>query len=573
MAGSGTRGIFVSYRREDAGHVAGRLADKLTERFGTSSVFIDVDSIEPGIDFAEAIQLAIARCDVLLALIGREWATMVDERGRRRLDDPDDYVVLELRAALERDIRVIPVLVDGAEVPSQNSLPPSLRPLVRRNAVRLDYETFRSDAAWLVQRLGELLSAAGSEATPAQEALPERTESADRRPSAGRAAAVEADPSPPAVRDVNAEKPRLPRGAGPRSAPGLTRRAWSKLRGTLTAGSRRTRPRKAAAETTHYPEPAIERAGRQELQPAEDRSPPPHILPDDPAPRCPEGSAVDSTRPGDRVECSVFAPPMVSPGSAFLIQVFAHISGRAHEAIDRAREFDADSARRAIKTLESSVSRGTRLAFWLTMPGLRVDDPVQSMVWWGTTESVQFGVSVPERRRPGGVMGTITISQDSIPIGHIKFILTVAASLPARQVRPARSVSAVGEAAKRYEMAFVSYASADRAKVLERVQILPMFGIQTFQDVLDLAPGQRWEQSLYRHIDESDIVLLFWSTAAKRSKWVRKEVQYALDRKHSNEYALPEIGPVIIEGPPVPPPWKELAHLHFNDPTIYFMNR
>jgi TIR domain-containing protein len=362
-------------------------------------------------------------------------------------------------------------------------------------------------------------------------------------------------------------------GARPRSAPGLTRRAWSKLRDTVTPGSRRTRPGKGAADTTHYPEAAIERAARHELQPAENRPPPPHILPDDPAPRCAEGSAVDATRPGDRVECSVFAPPMVSPGSAFLIQVFAHISGRAREAMRRAREFDADSARRAIKTLESSVSRGTRIAFCLTMPGLRVDDPMQSMVWWGTTESVQFGVSVPERCRPGGVMGTITISQDSIPIGHIKFILTVAASLPAGQARPSPSSSAVGEAAKRYEMAFVSYASADRTKVLERVQLLPMLGIRTFRDVLDLAPGERWEQSLYRHIDESDIVLLFWSNAAKRSKWVRKEVQYALDRKHGDEYAPPEIGPVIIEGPPVPPPWKELAHLHFNDPTTYFMNR
>ena len=214
MAGSGTRGIFVSYRREDASHVAGRLADRLAERFGTSSVFIDVDSIEPGIDFAVAIQVAIARCDVLLALIGREWATMVDENGRRRLDDPDDYVVLELRAALERNIRVIPVLVDGAKVPSQNSLPRPLRPLVRRNAVRLDHETFRSDAAWLVQRLGELLSATDSGAAPAQETLPERTESVDRTSSVGHAAAAEAEPSTPSVPRATAEKPRLPLGSG-----------------------------------------------------------------------------------------------------------------------------------------------------------------------------------------------------------------------------------------------------------------------------------------------------------------------------------------------------------------------
>lgn len=326
------------------------------------------------------------------------------------------------------------------------------------------------------------------------------------------------------------------------------------------------------------PEPPLQ-AATAAPQPSEDRSVQPsmsllpRILPDDSTPRSPEGLAVDATRPGDRVECSVFAPPMVSPGSAFLIQAFAHIPGQAREATRRATEFDADSARRAIKTLESSVPRGTKLAFCLTVPGLQVDDPVQSMVWSGATESVQFGVSVPRRCRLGGVVGTVTISQDWIPIGHIKFTLTVAASPLAGQARPSPSISAVGEAAKRYEMAFISYASADRTRVLERVQILPMFGVRIFQDVLDLAPGERWEQSLYRHIDESDIVLLFWSKAAKRSKWVRKEVRYALDRKHGDTNAPPEIGPVIIEGPPVPRPWKELAYLHFNDRIIYFMNR
>jgi hypothetical protein len=218
---------------------------------------------------------------------------------------------------------------------------------------------------------------------------------------------------------------------------------------------------------------------------------------------------------------------------------------QTREAIRRAKEFDADAVRRAIKTLESSVPRGTNLSFDLSMPGLRVDDPVQSTVWSGATESVQVGVSVPKRCRPGNVIGTLTVSQDWIPIGHIKFTLTVTAG----PERPNQPISAVGEAARRYEMAFISYASEDRTTVLERVQVLPTVGVRTFQDVLDLEPGERWERSLYRHIDESDIVLLFWSNSAKRSKWVRKEVRYALGRRHADEFAPPEISPVIIEGP------------------------
>jgi hypothetical protein len=203
------------------------------------------------------------------------------------------------------------------------------------------------------------------------------------------------------------------------------------------------------------------------------------------------------------------------------------------------------------------------------MPGLRVDGPVQSMLWSGTTESVQFGVSVSKRCRPGNVIGTLTVSQDWIPIGHIKFTLTVTADLH----RSTLGISAVGQAARRYQRAFISYASEDRTAVLERVQVLPTFGVRTFQDVLDLEPGERWQRSLYRHIDESDIILLFWSKAAKRSKWVRKEVRYALERKRGDEFAPPDISPVLIQGPPVPRPWRELEYLHFNDPRIYIMDR
>src|SRR5688572_23306247 len=110
-------GIFVSYRRQETQHVAGRLADRLTLRFGVERVFMDVDSIAPGADFTKAITEAVSRCDVLIALIGRQWTGVVDADGARRLDDPDDFVVQEIHAALERDIPVVPVLVDGATMP------------------------------------------------------------------------------------------------------------------------------------------------------------------------------------------------------------------------------------------------------------------------------------------------------------------------------------------------------------------------------------------------------------------------------------------------------------------------
>ena len=113
--------IFISYRRVDTPHVAGRLFDRLEARFGAGNIFMDVDSIDPGLDFAEAIERAVGSCDVLLALIGRHWSDIVDEQGRRRLDDPEDFVALEIRTALRRKIRVIPVLVDGAPPPDRQT--------------------------------------------------------------------------------------------------------------------------------------------------------------------------------------------------------------------------------------------------------------------------------------------------------------------------------------------------------------------------------------------------------------------------------------------------------------------
>lgn len=154
---SGTRAIFLSYRRAETRHLAGRLADRLADRLESTQVFMDVDTIAPGADFAAVIAQEVASCDVLIALIGPTWSTVVDGRGRRRLDDPDDFVVLEIRTALVHGIHVIPVLVDGAVMPNRYDLPEGLQDLARRHSVRLDHETFRSDVAALLDAIDRIL--------------------------------------------------------------------------------------------------------------------------------------------------------------------------------------------------------------------------------------------------------------------------------------------------------------------------------------------------------------------------------------------------------------------------------
>ena len=150
-------GIFVSYRRQDSQDFAGRLYDRLADRFGADQVFMDVDTIEAGADFAEAINRAVAACTVLVAVIGPKWLTATDKRGRRRLDDPDDFVRLEIEAALAREVWVIPILVQGAIMPGREDLPESLVRLARRNALFIRHESFRSDAVRLLAAIEQML--------------------------------------------------------------------------------------------------------------------------------------------------------------------------------------------------------------------------------------------------------------------------------------------------------------------------------------------------------------------------------------------------------------------------------
>jgi predicted ATPase len=145
--------FFVSYRREDApGHV-GRLADHLLARFGSGSVFMDVESIEAGADFTAQIGSAIGRSDAVLIVIGPGWLEAKSANGSRRLDDPADFVVAEIRAALDADVRLIPVLVGGASMPAEQGLPESIAWLARRNAVELLDRRWREDVDTLVEIL------------------------------------------------------------------------------------------------------------------------------------------------------------------------------------------------------------------------------------------------------------------------------------------------------------------------------------------------------------------------------------------------------------------------------------
>jgi len=150
--------ILISYRRDDSSAHAGRIYDRLVSSFGADSVFMDIDNIEPGEDFVEVLERALDSADVLLAMIGPKWTDITDARGNRRLDDPNDFVRLEIATALRRNIRVVPVLVGGAMLPSAGELPDDLEGLLRRQAHEVTDTRFHTD----VERLEKHLAPVGS---------------------------------------------------------------------------------------------------------------------------------------------------------------------------------------------------------------------------------------------------------------------------------------------------------------------------------------------------------------------------------------------------------------------------
>jgi len=183
--------IFISYRREDSEGHAGRLYDALSARFGDEQVFMDVDTIPLGADFTEAIAEAVGACDVLLAVIGRDWLSATASDGRRRLDDPHDFVRIEIKSALKREVRVIPTLVHGAEIPRAGELPRDIAALSRRNGIQLRSDSWAYGIGQLIETIETL--AGGQESGRPRPAAKSSSPTAKKRSAAPKAA--QASPS------------------------------------------------------------------------------------------------------------------------------------------------------------------------------------------------------------------------------------------------------------------------------------------------------------------------------------------------------------------------------------------
>lgn len=152
--------IFLSYRRKEGLVEARALYERLRAEFGRDNVFIDLEGIDYGVDFEEVLQEQLKHCQVLLALIGQDWVGQRPGTSQRRIDDEHDFVRMELRAGLARNIRVVPLLINGADMPHSEELPDDLKPLVRRQGLQLDFRRFDADVGRLAAALRKHISGA-----------------------------------------------------------------------------------------------------------------------------------------------------------------------------------------------------------------------------------------------------------------------------------------------------------------------------------------------------------------------------------------------------------------------------
>lgn len=149
--------IFISYRREDTSGESGRLKDHLEREFGKGSIFYDVETLEAGLNFDQSISLALNESQVLLAMIGPHWLKVKDAEGNARIQGVDDWVKKEISLALRRDIRVIPILVNGAQMPKREDLPDELKELAFRNAKEISSSRWAYDVEELAKVLKKLI--------------------------------------------------------------------------------------------------------------------------------------------------------------------------------------------------------------------------------------------------------------------------------------------------------------------------------------------------------------------------------------------------------------------------------
>jgi hypothetical protein len=585
--------IFISYRRQESQWSARSLHDRLCRDFDPEQIFMNIDAIPVDEDFVKAIETTVEKCDVLIAVIGNNWLASKDDRGDRRLDDPEDFVRKEIGTALKREIRVIPVLVDGALLPSVTDLPEDLKPLARLDALSITDISFDRDCQNLVAAIRQVSeTSAGERLIPQQAAVAHRDKErlilkdihasailgVSAKASEMEIEAAYRDRSSAVRKQFNYARDRMTREKCKREHDAIEE-ARSKLLRNLEDQEQRPRGENQhlAAEQHQREEShrlAAEQHQREEshrleaeqwekrkllLVEANAR----HLLNELASDRFPKGVPVfphACVLEHHPVDCTIFAPDRVRRDVQALLQVFLHTPEGRELATEIALNFDSGTKARGHRSLVLDAPTGAIFSFDLEIEGFVFSERVGTLLWTGQPQSVAFPFTVPAGCKLGQHMGVARIWKDGTPVGRISFQIEVVREAPVANKRPA------GEEARHYRSCFCSYSSFDRVEMLKRAQGLQASGLETFIDVLNLRPGDKWDPKIFAAIDDCDLFVVIWSTNARNSKWVKKESSYAL--KRYKKRGIPDFRPIPVEGPPIPPVPRGLRAYHFNDELL-----
>jgi uncharacterized protein YjbI with pentapeptide repeats len=264
------------------------------------------------------------------------------------------------------------------------------------------------------------------------------------------------------------------------------------------------------------------------------------------------------------VDCSVFAPPAAPPGRRIRVQIFMHLDSDLEHVVKQAMTHDARAIHSGQHTLKYPVARGDRIDIQLDSDGLEIIGDLQKWtIWRGRPSAETFIVRLPEDGNGREFLPKVILFVRGAPAGEVVFEISCT-------VRSDEIVSELrGQSSRPYRRIFFSYSSKDRPKVALVARSYSIIEQEFFQDILNLDPGERWEQKLYKKIDEADLFMLFWSESARASEWVRKEVEYALLKE--KDQGRPTFMPFPLEGPPPPDPWPVIKDRHMGDPLYYQM--
>lgn len=277
--------------------------------------------------------------------------------------------------------------------------------------------------------------------------------------------------------------------------------------------------------------------------------------------------------PTDRVHASLFAPRRLTQGEWAQAQLFLHLYQDRGAARTEAQEIDPGATKRAGAALRARLARGTRVtAQILPLDGpaeaFEIDAADPSAIWDGAPTSIDFFIRAAADTPAGRYRFAVLLYAGARAMGELTFVtdLGAATGVSAAEAQPDAAHQAA-EAARSYRRVFFSYAREDAERVRLVARGYDMIDQSFFWDVEDLKPGDDWEAELYRRIDQSDLFILFWSEAARRSDMVRKEVERALSGEAAD--GRPRFAPFPLDGPPPPKLWDTIRARHVGDHLYY----